>query len=256
MKKYMIGLVMIIVVLTYNISNADVSVRKHMRSSPNSTPCDNWSTYGNENPHTGSIGTKRFSECGGGGGIIGQSAPVNSAGAGGWKVWTKPAKGSQEYELHPCVRIKVMNGRIQIATLCNSGTITFNYYGQDEKPIKYHNVRAIPFSHRGDPLPAGITLIEDIVDRSYVSPPAEAVYFRYAIEFKSPYRTDMIPNGEVRFKSHLIITQLLWSIHNSTDPRVNRYKEKVLMQWYYELYGDHPQWLEIKAHYRRKLFDE
>ena len=33
-------------------------VAPHYRSSPNSTKLDNWSTKGNVNPYTGSIGTK------------------------------------------------------------------------------------------------------------------------------------------------------------------------------------------------------
>ena len=34
-------------------------VAPHYRSSPNSTVNDNWSTYGNINPHTGEVGSKR-----------------------------------------------------------------------------------------------------------------------------------------------------------------------------------------------------
>lgn len=33
-------------------------VQPHMRSSPNSTSLDNWSTQGNTNPYTGAAGTK------------------------------------------------------------------------------------------------------------------------------------------------------------------------------------------------------
>jgi hypothetical protein len=33
-------------------------VQPHWRSSPNSTPNDNWSTYPNVNPHTGQPGTR------------------------------------------------------------------------------------------------------------------------------------------------------------------------------------------------------
>jgi hypothetical protein len=34
-------------------------VKPHYRSSPNSTQTDNYSTYGNRNPYTGSYGTKK-----------------------------------------------------------------------------------------------------------------------------------------------------------------------------------------------------
>lgn len=33
-------------------------VQPHYRSSPNGTPSDNWSSRGNQNPHTGKVGTK------------------------------------------------------------------------------------------------------------------------------------------------------------------------------------------------------
>ncbi|EZP73624.1 hypothetical protein BV96_01065 [Sphingomonas paucimobilis] len=33
-------------------------VAPHMRTNPNSTRSDNWSTRGNVNPHTGKVGTK------------------------------------------------------------------------------------------------------------------------------------------------------------------------------------------------------
>jgi len=38
--------------------NNGTYVAPHYRSSPNSTKSDNWSTRGNVNPYTGSIGTK------------------------------------------------------------------------------------------------------------------------------------------------------------------------------------------------------
>ncbi len=37
-------------------------VEGYYRSSPNSTKSDNWSTYGNINPYTGSVGTKTYSD--------------------------------------------------------------------------------------------------------------------------------------------------------------------------------------------------
>jgi hypothetical protein len=37
-------------------------VEGHYRSAPNSTTADNFSTYGNINPYTGELGTKRFNE--------------------------------------------------------------------------------------------------------------------------------------------------------------------------------------------------
>lgn len=54
---------------TFTLAQADVSVRgyyrkdgtyvaPHMRSSPNNTKNDNWSTRGNVNPYTGKAGTK------------------------------------------------------------------------------------------------------------------------------------------------------------------------------------------------------
>ncbi len=36
-------------------------VQPHYRSSPNNTKIDNWSTYGNVNPYTGSVGTRTYS---------------------------------------------------------------------------------------------------------------------------------------------------------------------------------------------------
>lgn len=33
-------------------------VQPHMRSSPDSTPLNNWSTQGNVNPYTGAVGTR------------------------------------------------------------------------------------------------------------------------------------------------------------------------------------------------------
>lgn len=39
--------------------NNGTYVAPHYRSSPNKTVNDNWSTYGNTNPHTGELGTKR-----------------------------------------------------------------------------------------------------------------------------------------------------------------------------------------------------
>jgi len=38
-------------------------VTGHWRSSANDTPCDNWSTAGNQNPYTGTWGTRQYSEC-------------------------------------------------------------------------------------------------------------------------------------------------------------------------------------------------
>lgn len=35
-------------------------VQSHYRSSSNDTKRDNWSTYGNTNPHTGEDGTKKY----------------------------------------------------------------------------------------------------------------------------------------------------------------------------------------------------
>jgi len=35
-------------------------VQPHYRSSPNNTKSDNWSTYGNVNPYTGKVGTKKI----------------------------------------------------------------------------------------------------------------------------------------------------------------------------------------------------
>jgi hypothetical protein len=35
-------------------------VRPHMRTAPNDSLADNWSTYGNVNPYTGEVGTRRF----------------------------------------------------------------------------------------------------------------------------------------------------------------------------------------------------
>ena len=39
-------------------------VAPHYRSSPNSTVNDNWTTYGNVNPHTGEKGTRKFYDSG------------------------------------------------------------------------------------------------------------------------------------------------------------------------------------------------
>jgi hypothetical protein len=36
-------------------------VQPHYRSSPNYTKADNWSTNGNVNPYTGSVGTRTYS---------------------------------------------------------------------------------------------------------------------------------------------------------------------------------------------------
>ena len=38
-------------------------VSGHYRSAPNETRCDNWTTSGNYNPHTGSMGTRIYPEC-------------------------------------------------------------------------------------------------------------------------------------------------------------------------------------------------
>lgn len=35
-------------------------VKPHYRSAPNHTKSDNWSSFGNVNPHTGKIGTKTY----------------------------------------------------------------------------------------------------------------------------------------------------------------------------------------------------
>ena len=35
-------------------------VKGHMKSSPNATVIDNFSTYGNKNPYTGKAGTKHY----------------------------------------------------------------------------------------------------------------------------------------------------------------------------------------------------
>lgn len=40
-----------------------VYVPGHYRSAANATPCDNWSTAGNQNPFTGEDGGRRYSEC-------------------------------------------------------------------------------------------------------------------------------------------------------------------------------------------------
>ena len=40
--------------------NDGTYVQPHYRSSPNSTPLDNWSTEGNTNPYTGREGTKTY----------------------------------------------------------------------------------------------------------------------------------------------------------------------------------------------------
>ncbi len=63
--------VVIIVLLTTTVANADVYVRgyyrsngtyvqPHYRSDPDGNPHNNWSTYPNVNPYTGKRGTKRF----------------------------------------------------------------------------------------------------------------------------------------------------------------------------------------------------
>lgn len=68
MKKI---LAIVLAVLLCSSAYADVYVRgyyrndgtyvaPHYRSNPNNTRSDNWSTYGNTNPHTGEMGTRRY----------------------------------------------------------------------------------------------------------------------------------------------------------------------------------------------------
>lgn len=63
--------VVVIVLVTATVANADVRVRghyrsngtyvqPHYRSNPDGNPYNNWSTYPNINPYTGKRGTKRF----------------------------------------------------------------------------------------------------------------------------------------------------------------------------------------------------
>jgi len=66
------NIILILLTLTFFVSSvlADTYVRgyyksngtyvePHYRSSPNSTTSDNWSTYGNVNPHTDKTGSRR-----------------------------------------------------------------------------------------------------------------------------------------------------------------------------------------------------
>ena len=66
------NIILILLTLTFFVSSvlADTYVRgyyksngtyvePHYRSSPNSTTSDNWSTYGNVNPHTCETGSRR-----------------------------------------------------------------------------------------------------------------------------------------------------------------------------------------------------
>jgi len=64
-------LIVICILITFSSAAKDVYVKgyyktdgtyvaPHYRSSPNSTVNDNWSTYGNINPHTGEVGSKRI----------------------------------------------------------------------------------------------------------------------------------------------------------------------------------------------------
>ena len=66
------NIILILLTITFFVSSvlADTYVRgyyrsngtyvePHYRSSPNSTTSDNWSNYGNVNPHTGETGTRR-----------------------------------------------------------------------------------------------------------------------------------------------------------------------------------------------------
>lgn len=61
------------IMLAISTSYADVAVKgyyrkdgtyvqPHYRSDPNGSKADNWSTFGNVNPHTGKIGTRRYNE--------------------------------------------------------------------------------------------------------------------------------------------------------------------------------------------------
>lgn len=68
-------------------------VQPHYRSSPNGTAQDNWSTKGNQNPYTGSMGTRDpYSSGGSGYGNSYGSSPTQdrlNCGRGGTSAWCR-----------------------------------------------------------------------------------------------------------------------------------------------------------------------
>ena len=73
LKMKALLIVLCVWILASTATSADVAVKgyyrkngtyvqPHYRSDPNGTKADNWSTFGNINPHTGKIGTKRYNE--------------------------------------------------------------------------------------------------------------------------------------------------------------------------------------------------
>jgi hypothetical protein len=124
-----LGCFALVVTFLGNSAVADVSVRghfrkdgtyvaPHMRSSPNSTTLDNWSTKGNVNPYNGQVGTKNSAQ-----GASASFAPVGSVPPSGtiqssasYSGSTSPSRNELRSESSASTPKQLEIGSIQVGT--------------------------------------------------------------------------------------------------------------------------------------------